>query len=100
VISTHYACGALVLGYACSVLVGESSNEIVWHYVSGRAGDDPSVTQIVNAIRARAGSASATRVARSSWASCSALVVGYACSVLVGESSSEIVWHGVGPCWR
>jgi peroxiredoxin len=36
------------------VLVVRPSNEVVWHYVSGRAGDDPSVTQIVNAIRAKA----------------------------------------------
>ncbi len=36
------------------VLVVKPSNEIVWHYVSGRAGDNPSVTQIVDAIRARA----------------------------------------------
>jgi hypothetical protein len=36
------------------VLVVKPSNEIVWHYVSGRAGDDPSVTKIVDAInRAR-----------------------------------------------
>lgn len=34
------------------VLVIAPSNEVVWHYISGRAGDDPSVTQIVDAIRA------------------------------------------------
>lgn len=34
------------------VLVVKPSNDIAWHYVSGRAGDDPSVTQIVDALRA------------------------------------------------
>ncbi len=36
------------------VLVVLPSGEIAWHYVSGRAGDDPSVTQIVSALRATA----------------------------------------------
>ncbi|MGE0399449.1 MAG: peroxiredoxin-like family protein [Kofleriaceae bacterium] len=36
------------------VIVVKPTNDIVWHYVSGRAGDDPSVTQIVSAIRAAA----------------------------------------------
>ena len=35
------------------VLVITPAGEIVWRYASGRAGDDPSVTQIVDAIRAR-----------------------------------------------
>lgn len=34
------------------VLVIAPSGEIVWHYVSGRGGDDPSVRQIVSEMRA------------------------------------------------